>query len=339
VREYLTARALANLAGPSAVETSQTGQDRTGFSTTADQPDLDQIHVTGANFVQVVVHATVSAKDRQKSDSTRQDILKQLAAFLDPVDGGPDRQGWEPGREVYLSEIKAEIENVPGVDHVGEVWLETPSRQQQCLFPEPETALAVPMPAGSQVSTFDERIKGLLLARLPAGPAPDTIVAGGFSDDDSVVVGRLQDPGPFVRRITLARPGPGEPATSPRIANRVVFDTPIDFGDRSAFDAWRLAEPRPAVATEDGSVAAPIEDAVDAFDFQEDASGRVHLLSVRVTGFAKNEPISLVDHTRRGRRVDFIPIRDVSADQKLARVFVPRDHLVCSGNHEIVMAI
>jgi hypothetical protein len=60
---------------------------------------------------------------------------------------------------------------------------------------------------------------------------------------------------------------------------------------------------------------------------------------VRVVGFTAGEPVSLVDVERRGRRADFIPIRDVSTDLKLTRVFVPGDQLVCSGSHEIQMAI
>ena len=67
------------------------------------------------------------------ADSVRTEILKRLAAFLDPADGGPDRSGWQPGRDVYISEIKAEIENVPGVDHVKCAYLRTPGRQLQFL--------------------------------------------------------------------------------------------------------------------------------------------------------------------------------------------------------------
>ena len=184
------------------------------------------------------MHAKVTPKDRQKSDSTRQDVLKQLAAFLYPVDGGPDRQGWQPGRDVYLSEIKTEIENVPGVDHVGEIWLTTPSRQQQSLTPAAGTRLAVSMPVGSQVSTFDERIKGLLLSQLPANANLDSILVGGFNDNDVVVVGPLQNDAPVVRRINLARRKSGEAASDPAIANELVFDLPVDFPDQQTFDDW-----------------------------------------------------------------------------------------------------
>ena len=263
VREYLAARALANLAGPS-LEAAAAADS---------QPDLDQIHVKGATVVEVVVHAKVTPKDRQKSDSTRQDVLKQLAAFLYPVDGGPDRQGWQPGRErVSIGNQDGDRERAGGRS-VGEIWLTTPSRQQQSLTPAAGTRLAVSMPVGSQVSTFDERIKGLLLSQLPANTNLDSILVGGFNDNDVVVVGPLQDDAPVVRRINLARRKSGEAASDPAIANEFVFDLPVDFPDQQTFDDWSAGCTGTglSLASENGRVAAPI-DASNGFRYEKDAS-------------------------------------------------------------------
>ncbi len=115
VHAYVEQRSLTNLA-PSVVSRLADGT-----------ADMDQIHVTGPGFVEVQVHAQVTPKDPAKADATRNAIEQQLQAFLDPLIGGPDRQGWEPGRDVYISEVAAEIERVPGVDHLGDTSLHTPS--------------------------------------------------------------------------------------------------------------------------------------------------------------------------------------------------------------------
>jgi WD40 repeat protein len=125
VHGYLEQRGLANLARPAV--SREAGQASSGAA------DLDQIHVSRPGFVEVKVSASVVPKDLAQADNTRNDILRQLREFLDPLEGGPDRQGWEPGRDVYISEIAAEIERVPGVDVIATVSLHTPARQQQLL--------------------------------------------------------------------------------------------------------------------------------------------------------------------------------------------------------------
>ena len=38
-----------------------------------------------------------------------------------PLTGGPERKGWEMGRDVYLSDVAAVLERVEGVDYVEEL--------------------------------------------------------------------------------------------------------------------------------------------------------------------------------------------------------------------------
>jgi len=44
--------------------------------------------------------------------------LAQLVAFLHPLTGGLDGQGWAFGRKPYQSDLYALIEDIPGVDYV-----------------------------------------------------------------------------------------------------------------------------------------------------------------------------------------------------------------------------
>jgi len=46
-----------------------------------------------------------------------------LARFLHPLTGGPDSDGWPFGRNVYLSDLAAARERVPGVDYAREIHL------------------------------------------------------------------------------------------------------------------------------------------------------------------------------------------------------------------------
>jgi hypothetical protein len=41
-----------------------------------------------------------------------------LREFFDPLKGGPQRRGWPFGRSIYLSEIYALLDDLPGVDYV-----------------------------------------------------------------------------------------------------------------------------------------------------------------------------------------------------------------------------
>ena len=45
-------------------------------------------------------------------------IENRLRTFLHPVKGGPNSQGWEFGRNVYISEIYQLLEDTEGVDVV-----------------------------------------------------------------------------------------------------------------------------------------------------------------------------------------------------------------------------
>jgi hypothetical protein len=56
----------------------------------------------------------------EESDLVRRRVIENLTEFLHPLKGGPDRRGWDFGRDVFLSEIAAVIEDTTGVDHVAQ---------------------------------------------------------------------------------------------------------------------------------------------------------------------------------------------------------------------------
>ena len=139
VKDYLNERALANLVGAPG-----------------------QITVKGPDYVGVKVTARVIPKHAEKSDQVSVDIVKSLRRFLHPLRGGPDGSGWAFGRDVYLSEIAAVMEAVEGVDHVSKLHLSA-SQFQSRLELTKQIAVPYDLPAGSQVSTFDDRTKLVLV--------------------------------------------------------------------------------------------------------------------------------------------------------------------------------
>ena len=48
----------------------------------------------------------------------RQSVRDALERFLHPVFGGPNGTGWDLGRDVFMSDVAAELERTPGVDYI-----------------------------------------------------------------------------------------------------------------------------------------------------------------------------------------------------------------------------
>jgi uncharacterized phage protein gp47/JayE len=331
VREYLEARGLVNLA-------RSQGDIGDGVTVSATE-DPNQVQVTSPGFVEVEVVAQVVARSPEQADSVRTDILKQLRTFLDPADGGPDQMGWQPGRDVYISEVKAEIENVPGVDHVKFAYLRTPGRQLQFLTLNGEENLKAEIPRGSMVSTFDRRIMAVLADTLPEGVPVREVRISGFGDGDMATIWGLGEPAlPSMHRLNVQHDNPA----------KIIFGQPADFDDESEFAKWWSGlGVDPALVSTNRRVRAPIT----SMAAEKDATGRIHLMSVEVRGFQVGEAVSIIHAEHINRRVEPLevtaaspldpssPEDEASAKDKLPVVFVPPDHLVFSRNHDIQMVV
>ncbi len=84
----------------------------------ADLAALERIRVIGPTYLPVGVSARIAPRDPRAAGDVEQAMREALARFLHPVTGGPEGAGWELGRDVYLSDIAAELERVPGVDYI-----------------------------------------------------------------------------------------------------------------------------------------------------------------------------------------------------------------------------
>jgi len=93
------------------------------------------LQVIGPKWQPVSVTAEVVPKSLETADAVRAAVVQQLEKFLHPLTGGKKGQGWALGRLPQQSDLYAEIQSIPGVDHVRSLKVE-PDPQTKHLSPE-----------------------------------------------------------------------------------------------------------------------------------------------------------------------------------------------------------
>jgi hypothetical protein len=76
------------------------------------------VQVVGPFYLQVNVQAEVGLVSLDGAGTAALNIENALAAFLHPLTGGLDGEGWKFGREPHRSDIYRVIEEVAEVDHI-----------------------------------------------------------------------------------------------------------------------------------------------------------------------------------------------------------------------------
>jgi hypothetical protein len=76
-----------------------------------------KIAVIGPVYLPVGVSAVLVPRDLSEAGAIEQAAVAALAAFLHPLTGGPDGEGWTLGRGVFASDVAAILEAITGVDH------------------------------------------------------------------------------------------------------------------------------------------------------------------------------------------------------------------------------
>jgi hypothetical protein len=84
-------------------------------------------HVVEPGYVAVEISANLALHEGAPPDTTLAAAHQALAAYYDPLKGGPQQQGWPFGRAVYASEASAVLEEVPLVDYVEDVQVTAPA--------------------------------------------------------------------------------------------------------------------------------------------------------------------------------------------------------------------
>jgi hypothetical protein len=81
------------------------------------------IHVTGPNYEPVGVSLTVAPINPSEAGVVEGRVRQRIQDFLHPLKGGLEGLGWDPGRDVYLSDLASVVERVDGVDYVEDLAL------------------------------------------------------------------------------------------------------------------------------------------------------------------------------------------------------------------------
>jgi predicted phage baseplate assembly protein len=120
-----------------------------------------RINVIGPGYLPVEVAVEVRPVSLPQASAVRQAVLSALERFMHPLLGGPDGQGWAFGRDVYLSELHAAFEAIPGVEHVHSLRFKPTVATVPLRFTMP---VAASYPVGTAVTVTTP--SGALRARL-----------------------------------------------------------------------------------------------------------------------------------------------------------------------------
>ena len=89
---------------------------------------LDEVRLIGARvavepprYLGVTVVGRLVARPRNSVARIQTEALDALYAYLNPLTGGPDRNGWPFGRSVHAGEVFAVLQNIRGVEVVEDV--------------------------------------------------------------------------------------------------------------------------------------------------------------------------------------------------------------------------
>ncbi len=267
-----------------------------------------RIYVKGPEYVEASVLARIVARDPATADDVKLAVLDRLGEFLHPLKGGPERDGWELGRDVYLSEIYDEIETAPGVDHVEQLQLQGSLWQQQLsLLQAGQTPFDIP--AGSEVSTLDKRVKLLLAEPMFKEIEFASLSVYSFKAGDEVAVVAADN---RVLKDKLVIAGIS--------ANFITFTEPFE---PPAYFFSRCD----ALLSSDHRLRLPLA-CPDPAD---------QVKGVAIQKLQPGDQVSIIAYGQRYPGLDQLRINRVESCD--SRIFIPEGHLIYSGNHKIEIVL
>jgi hypothetical protein len=149
-----------------------------------------RINVIGPGYLPVEVSVEVRPVSLPQASAVRQAVLSALDTFLHPLTGGPDGQGWAFGRDVFLSELYAAFEAIPGVEHVHNLQFKptVATVPLQFITEEGEEPVRASYPAGTAVTVTTPN--GVLRARLvePLVPGASDAMVTLFREGERIIL-------------------------------------------------------------------------------------------------------------------------------------------------------
>lgn len=80
--------------------------------------EANHIYVDRPYYKKINVSADVIVDSIDVASVVEREVMENLKAFFHPLTGGPERRGWDFGRDVVDSDVFALLEDLDGVDHV-----------------------------------------------------------------------------------------------------------------------------------------------------------------------------------------------------------------------------
>ena len=75
-----------------------------------------RIHVVGPRYVNLGVRMTLVLQRGISADAVRNQVVKRIKEFFDPLQGWIDKKGWPLGRNVYVSELYQLLGDIEGIE-------------------------------------------------------------------------------------------------------------------------------------------------------------------------------------------------------------------------------
>ncbi len=146
-----------------------------------------QINLIGPGYLKVWVEASVQLVSISEAKTIEGRIIDTLNQFFHPLYGGPEKKGWDFGRNVYISEVYAAIENTDGVDYVETLNLNVSAQMYKMSLETIRLPLSYPEKSIVK-STSDDRIEFYLAKSLPKETDINMINVTGFKEGDSIIL-------------------------------------------------------------------------------------------------------------------------------------------------------
>ena len=273
-----------------------------------------QINVIGAGYVPVEVAVEVMPVSFTDASAVRQRVLVALDQFLHPTTGGMDGTGWQLGRDVYLSELYALCEAIPGVEHVHRLGFKPTVGTLPLTF-YPSMVSGIPYPIGSLLTTLDRQLVAVVVEPIVPGVVITSAMAVLFQEGEQVRLGQA----PNSTEVTIRSIS----------GNTLIVDP---FRSPVSYPAVRTNPPVRTI------VASTTRRAQSVLTSALEENQLVNQLIVR--GLTPNDSINLF----LANQQDPVPLRLVTipnGSPQLAlgqRLRVPPFHLVYSGTHTVTLS-
>lgn len=128
-------------------------------------------HVVGPTYAPVQVSLSAYLRDDAPAPDALAGVVDALQAWFHPLRGGPDGRGWPFGRDVYVSEIDAELSRLPLVDFVEDITLAVAGAPDRTLR-EGTQVVGVALEAGELVDVRMGTVRVFATDGTPYPPPP-----------------------------------------------------------------------------------------------------------------------------------------------------------------------